>query len=116
MYTIHLNDLEFFAHHGWHNEEALAGGNFRVAVSLEFEDSKKIESLEDTINYVEVYNVIKTKVNLRVRLLETLAADICEEISQIDKRIKTINITITKLAPPIINFIGNVAVSLTKSY
>lgn len=115
-YSIHLNDLEFFAHHGWHNEEALAGGNFRVNVSLDFEDAGNIQNLEDTINYVSVYEVIRQKVNEPVRLLETLAEDICETISALDPRIKTINITITKLNPPITNFIGNVAVSLRKSY
>lgn len=115
-YSIHLNDLEFFAHHGWHNEEALAGGNYKINLTLDFEDAGKMVNLEDTINYVSVYDVIKIKVNEPVRLLETLAADICEEVSALDKRITTINITITKLHPPISNFIGNVAVSLSKSY
>lgn len=114
-YTIHLNDLEFFAHHGWHNEEALAGGNFKVNVSLQF-DAFDVEALEDTINYVDIYTLIKDKVNEPVRLLETLATEICVAIKEIDDRIKTINITITKLNPPITNFIGNVAVSLSKSY
>ncbi len=116
MFSIHLNDLEFFAHHGWHNEEALAGGNYRVSVGLDFTSEKKIQELEDTINYVEVYQTIKDKVNQPVRLLETLAEDICTSISALDKRITSININITKLNPPITNFIGNVGVSLTKFY
>ena len=116
MFSIHLTDLEFFAHHGWHNEEALAGGNFRISVQLDFVSGGKISELEDTINYVAVYAVIKQKVEQPVRMLETLAEDTCSAIAALDPRIRTININITKLNPPIINFIGTVGVSLTKSY
>lgn len=116
MRGIHLNGLEFFGYHGWHTEEGLAGANFCVDVSVFFEEEKEVLELKDSINYVAVFNILKENMSVPVKLLETLADKNCEHIRCIDDRIKTINIKITKLNPPIANFIGSVSVSLSKSY
>ena len=116
MYTIGLHDLHFFAHHGLHEEEAITGTDFKVDVNLAFEPGWEISSLEDTINYVTVFDVIQQHFSKRVKLLETLAEDICRGIHHMDNRIKTINIRISKLNPPIGNFTGTVSVSCEKSY
>jgi dihydroneopterin aldolase len=116
MNSIHLNNLRFFAHHGYHDEEGVVGTDFEISVSISFDAPEKILTLPQTINYVEVYDVIKVIFLKPTRLLETLANDICESIASIDKRIRTINISITKLHPPIGNFIGSVGVSLSKAY
>ena len=116
MYTIALHNLHFFAHHGLHEEEAITGTDFEVDVFLSFEPGETIQHLDDTINYVDVFDVIQTHFSKRVHLLETLAAGICEGIHQMDPRIRTINIQIRKLNPPIGNFTGTVSVSCEKSY
>lgn len=116
MFTIHLTDLRFFAHHGMHDEEAIVGNDFEVSVSVTFDVPDKITSLTETVNYVSLYGIIKNIFKHPAKLLETLAVDICDEIYLSDNRIKNINITIHKLNPPISNFIGNVGVSFTKSF
>ena len=116
MYSIHLNNLKFFAHHGYHDEEGVVGTNFEISVTVTFDAVEKIVTLPQTINYVEMYDVIKEIFNKPTKLLESLAHDICDTVSSLDDRIKTINITITKLQPPLSNFIGSVGVSLAKSY
>lgn len=116
MYSIHLNNLKFFAHHGYHDEEGIVGTNFEISVTVTFDATEKIVSLPQTINYVEMYDVIKEIFNKPTKLLESLAHDICDNVRTLDDRIKTINITITKLQPPLSNFIGSVGVSLAKSY
>ena len=116
MNSIHLNNLRFFAHHGYHDEEGVTGTNFDISVSISFDAPDKITTLQQTINYVEVYNVIKEIFQRPTKLLESIAHDICDNVSALDNRIRTINITITKLHPPISNFIGSVGVSLSKLY
>ncbi|MEO5944289.1 MAG: dihydroneopterin aldolase [Ferruginibacter sp.] len=116
MFTIHLSNLRFFAHHGVHDEEAIVGNDFEVSVDVEFEVADKIKSLSETVNYVDIYIAIKRIFRSPAKLLETLARDICEEIYNTDKRIKKINITIHKLNPPIPNFTGNVGVSFSKLF
>ena len=116
MFTIHLNKLTFFAHHGLHDEEAITGTDFEVDVSVAFNATSKINSIHQTINYVDVYDVIKRHMKHPVALLETLAENITEEIYSLDNRITSINININKLHPPVKNFTGNVGVTYSKDF
>ena len=116
MFTIHLNKLKIFAYHGVHAEEAIIGTDFEVSVTVSFNAPKKIEQLNDTINYVTIYEIIKLHFAQPEKLLETLAQNITQEIHKIDSRITSINITIDKLNAPISNFIGTVGVTYSKSY
>ncbi len=116
MITINLNKLAFFAHHGLHDEEAITGTNFEVSVSISFDPAGKVKTINQTINYVEVYQVIQKHMKHPVALLEMLAENISEEIAQLDKRIKNINISINKIHPPVKNFIGEVGVTFQKAF
>ena len=116
MFTIRLNKMKIFAYHGVHAEETVVGAEFEVSAQITFAENKKIEALADTLNYVNVYAIIKDNFSKTVPLLETLAQNISEEIYKVDERITSINITIDKLNPPICNFIGNVGVNYSKSY
>lgn len=116
MITIHLNNLLFFSHHGIHDEETIVGTDFEMNVSVSFTESEKILSLSQTVNYISVYDIIKEQMKTPSRLLETVAMQMAENIYKIDNRIKIINITISKLNPPINNFTGNVGVTYTKEF
>lgn len=116
MYSIHLNNLLFYAHHGYHEEETITGANFQVSLTIQFEAPENILHLQETVNYVEVYKTILEIFKKPSKLLETIAQDICQQLHAADDRIRTININITKLNPPISNFIGTVGISLSKSY
>ncbi len=116
MFTVHLNKLKFFAHHGVHDEEGIIGTDFEVSVSINFNAPEKIIALNDTINYVSVFNIVKNRFAIPERLLETLAQHIAVDIYDLDNRITTINISIDKINPPISNFTGSVGVTYSKSY
>jgi 7,8-dihydroneopterin aldolase/epimerase/oxygenase len=116
MFTIHLNKLLFFAHHGVHEEETVVGGNFEVSIDIDFTTVDKVISLNDTINYVDIFSLVKHRFSIPEKLLETLAQNIVEDIYEADKRIKTINISIQKLNPPLVNFTGSVGITYSKSF
>ena len=116
MFTIRLNKMKIFAYHGVHAEETVVGTEFEVSVQITFTENKKIEALADTLNYVNVYGLIKDNFSKPVPLLETLAQNISEEIYKVDERITSINITIDKLNAPMCNFTGSVGVTYSKSY
>ena len=116
MFTIRLNNLLFFAYHGVHAEETIVGTEFEVSAQITFAENKKIEALADTLNYVNIYEIIKDHFSRPVPLLETLAQDISQEIYKIDNRITSINVTIDKLNAPICNFTGTVGVNYSKSF
>ena len=116
MFNIHLQQLKFHGHHGILDEETLIGNNFEVSVTVNFIAKGPIESLSDTVNYVELHHIIKEIFHRPVKLLETLAEEICDHLHQYDNRIKRVEISINKLNPPINNFTGTVGVSLSKDY
>jgi 7,8-dihydroneopterin aldolase/epimerase/oxygenase len=116
MFTIHLKKLKLFAYHGVHDEETIIGTDFEVSVAVSFNAPEKVAQLNDTINYVTIYDIIKLHFAQPEKLLETLAQNITQQIHKIDNRITSINITIDKLNAPISNFIGTVGVTYSKSY
>jgi 7,8-dihydroneopterin aldolase/epimerase/oxygenase len=116
MYTLHLNKILLHAHHGVHEEETIVGNEFELSVSVSFNEQQKITALEDTINYVTVFEIVKTYFAKPQHLLEPLAQDIVEAIYEIDNRITSINISIYKINAPIINFNGSIGISYSKSF
>ena len=116
MFTIQLQNCRFYAHHGLFKEESIVGAGFEVSVSASFEEEGMIISMNETLNYVAVYDIVKKQFEQPRKLLETLAQEIAVEIHLLDSRIKTIEIHLKKLNAPISNFTGSVGVSYTKRY
>ncbi len=116
-FTIELKSLRFFAEHGLYQEEMKTGNEFEVDISVGCKSpKKKISSIEQTINYVEVYRIVQEEFRTRRFLLETLAMEIAERIQQQFEEIENIVITIRKLNPPITNFSGSVAITYHKDF
>lgn len=116
IYSIHLDDLQFFAHHGLHDEEKITGTRFEVSLQLDFTSDKQIDHLNQTVDYAAVYEIIKKHMQRPEALLERLAANLAGEIQQHHSLITKINIRINKIQPPLSNFTGKVGVSYCKSF
>jgi dihydroneopterin aldolase len=111
MFTIQLNNLKFFSFHGLHEEERVLGNEYEVNAGVTFTETDAIAALDQTIDYVKVYNIIKQRMEMPTALLETVAQDLAQLIYTADKRITSISISIKKMHPPIVAFAGNVGVS-----
>ena len=83
---------------------------------IAFKTEGIIRKLDQTVNYVTVYSIIRDYMKKPEALLETLAENMTNTIYASDQRITKINITINKLNPPIANFSGQVGVSFEKSF
>ena len=116
MFTINLHNLIFHAYHGVYDEEKILGNTFEVNVALEFLPDKPITSLEHTINYATVYQIIKQQMALATPVLETLAQELAQKIYDFDNRIKSISVSVEKKNPPISNMEGSVSVHYKKTY
>ena len=116
-FTIALNQLYFFSFHGLYEEEKKVGGEFNVDLSVKYNAGQStITKLEETVNYAILYEIVKTEMNQARDLLETVARSITEKIHQAFPSVKEIEIMIEKKNPPIVGFIGNVAVRFSKKY
>lgn len=115
--SIHLNNILFYSKHGIHVEEGVVENGFKVDVSITYAAPEKlITSLDDTINYVAVYQMLQHAFSIKTKLLETLAMQLCAAIKHQYSYVTAISITINKVNPPITNFSGSVGVNYTATY
>lgn len=117
LLTIALNNVRFFAYHGILDEEKKNGNNFEVNLSVAIEPSAAVvHSIHDTINYVDLFDIVKKEIAIPTELLETVAMRIIENIHSSFPGCKKISFSMVKLHPPIADFTGNVGVSYSKEY
>lgn len=110
MLTIRLNDLRFYGYHGVYEEENITGGDFDVNVVVSFEPVKiPVKHMEETIDYTQLYELIKRRMNKQTRLIETLTTEIVQEIFDTFSMVNEVEVTVVKLNPPIPFFRGNVS-------
>ncbi len=114
MFSIRLNKLQFFSFHGLHEEERILGNEYEVNISLTFDEKGAVTKIEETINYEEIFEVVKQRMNIPTALLETVAQDLANNICSTDSRIRSITVSVDKKSPPIANMEGSVCVSYTK--
>jgi dihydroneopterin aldolase len=115
--TIELRGLRFFAGHGIYREEALTGNQFEVDLSLLTDsDVSTIESIGHTVNYVEVYSLVKEVFDQRTDLLETIVRRIIEQLQARFPSIISVTISVRKLHPPITGFSGSVGITYKKDF
>ena len=101
---IILSNMKFYGYHGVLPEEREKGQNFFIDAEM-FTDIKKSglsDNLGDTMDYSEVYNVIKNiTTNKKFRLIEKLADNISREILSEFKEIDKIIVRVRKPDAPI---------------
>lgn len=117
MITVELKNIRLFGHHGLYPEERKAGNEFDINLSVGYASTADtVTELADTINYVRLYEIVKAGMQEPVDLLETLAMQIAEKIKQEYPQVNSIDLSISKLHPPVMQFVGNVAVRFQMTY
>jgi dihydroneopterin aldolase len=112
MLKIELSKLQFHGYHGVHEEESKAGGDFEVNLVVYFQPvSLPVRHLNETIDYTQLYALVKLRMERPTRLLETLATEIADEIFKSFQAVEELEVSIKKLNPPIPFFHGSVAAS-----
>jgi dihydroneopterin aldolase len=115
LLTISLNNLRFRAYHGLYPEERQKGNDFVVNMQAEYlPQSEVIISLNETIDYASLFDIINSTMQKPVDLLETLAQTIANHVHREFPQVKIITVTVEKLNPPIDKFSGSV--KYTKKY
>lgn len=116
MIAVHLKDLKFHAYHGLYAGEEKVGGPFEVNLSVWYNPGGPVTSIEQTINYVILFNIVKQHMQERTSLLEMVAEKICYTIKDRFPVITEIKIDIYKCSPPIENFQGKTGITMQKTY
>jgi dihydroneopterin aldolase len=102
MITVQLHNLLFNAFHGIHHEEKILGNEYVVDVILEFHERDEIiEHIDETVNYAQIYDIIKNRMSIPTPLLETVVMKTGNEINQKFPGLNSISISIKKMNLPI---------------
>jgi len=72
MAIISIEGMEFFAYHGCFKEEQVIGTKFNIDLFLTIDTStaEASDNLHDTVNYQEVFQLVKGEMQVTSKLLE----------------------------------------------
>lgn len=99
-FTIGLEGMQFYAYHGYYEAERKIGGWYEVDVTVVAEQKSAIDDqLDNTINYEQIYTIVKNIMQEPVQLIETVAINIKNAIQLLG--VKQVKVSIKKLNPPL---------------
>ncbi|HJN05082.1 MAG TPA: dihydroneopterin aldolase [Bacteroidales bacterium] len=103
MSVISIEGMEFFAYHGCFKEEQLIGTKFIIDLLLSVDTSKAevSDSLQDTVNYQEVFQVVKNEMKVTSKLLEHVGGRILKSVKENFPQIEKATLKIRKMNPPL---------------
>jgi len=103
MDYIRLRNIRLHAYHGCLDEEKILGSTFEINVQLGLDLSRagKSGKIEDTVNYAEVYDLIRREMQQRENLLEKAAYRTAEKIMDTFPQVECVEFSLAKLHPPL---------------
>ena len=118
MALIALEDMRFFAHHGFYKEEEATGGYYMVDVYIETNLPRSVyqDDLYKSINYETVHFICKTAMKKPSKLIESVAARIMVGIKKQFPKLKSTRVRIRKEHPPLGGSVGRAVVELTDDF
>lgn len=103
MSVISIEGMEFFAYHGCFTEEQLIGTWFMVDLFLEVDTTTAEQSdrLEETVNYLSVYQLVKSEMMINSKLLEHVGRRILTAVRNKFPTVEHARLKIRKMNPPL---------------
>lgn len=118
MDEIQLTGMPFFGYHGVLPEEAIIGQRFLVSTWLacDLREAGTTDDVRNTINYAEVYAMVKDIVEGPAKsLIETVAQDIAAALLQKFERLVHVTVEIQKPSAPIPGIFEQVSVKIRRT-
>ena len=100
---IELDGMEFHAFHGCLERERREGNTFMVDFrgELDLRKSSESDTLEDTVNYGEIYDIVKAEMETASNLLEHVAGRILSSVSSKFPEFISFTVRVSKRNPPV---------------
>ncbi|MBQ4278643.1 MAG: dihydroneopterin aldolase [Rikenellaceae bacterium] len=115
-YTIHLENMEFYAYHGCYAQEKVIGGRFRVDMTLEADlaVAAATDDISKTISYLDVFGIVGEQMAVKSDIIEHVARRIVDAVRARFPQIVHISVKVSKMAPPLGGKLERVAVTLSE--
>ncbi len=106
--------MEFYAYHGCFPEEQIIGTRFLVDLYLEVDtaEAEISDELNDTVNYQEVYLLVKEQMETKSKLLEHVGRRILDRIGERYPAVSSARLKISKMNPPLGGKMNNVSLTM----
>lgn len=109
LQTLHIEDIRLHAFHGCLEEEGRIGGKYRVDITAhaDLEACAMQDDLEQTVDYVLVYELVKAEMAVRSKLIETVARRIALRLVEAYPWVESWEVALTKFNPPVNGALGH---------
>ena len=115
---ILLVGIHGFGYHGLLEHERTNGQDFFVDVALEVDlrAASQSDSIEDTVNYAEITDLVVIEITTDpVSLIEKLAGRIAERILNSFTKVNSVTVTVHKPQAPVSASLKDIAVQITRT-
>ena len=108
-----LESMKFHAFHGLTTEERIIGGSYLVDISYTINtDAVETDRIDDTVNYAELFDLVKTEMQQSSHLIEHVAGRILKTIQTQFPQIKALIVKVSKLNPPVNGEVASVSATI----
>jgi dihydroneopterin aldolase len=116
--TIGLDAMKFYSYHGVSHQEAKFGNYFIVDITYACPCEKACfsDDLNDTINYQDMYYVVKTEMEKPSKLLEHITERIARTLKSKYPQLTYLKIKLSKLNPPVGGEVGSAWVTIERNF
>lgn len=112
--VVFLRGVRLYAFHGVLEQERKVGGWFVVDLRVHYDIAKacQTDSVDDTLNYAHLLDIVTTEMHQPSRLLEHVAGRIARRLFETYPEAKAADVTLTKENPPMGGHIGGAGIEL----
>ena len=113
---IELEEMEFYAYHGCYKEEQIVGNRFLVNITIEMDVAipSKTDRIQDALNYVKVYELVKMEMKQTSHLLEHITSRILNRLFEQFPFILKAQVKVSKMNPPMGGQMKKVSLTLKR--
>jgi len=99
---VALEGLEFYAYHGFYEEERKIGNRYSVdiEVTTSFDKAAQQDELSGTVDYGQLYEIVKKRMAIPAKLLEKLGQDIVDKVFDQFPLVSEVKVSVSKHNPP----------------
>jgi dihydroneopterin aldolase len=114
MGQIAIEGMEFFSYHGHFEEESVIGTRFVLDLYMDTDTAKAETSdhLQDTVNYLEVYQLVKEQMKTKSYLIEHVARRILTAVKAAYPEVVKARLKLRKMNPPLGGQIASVSIEI----
>lgn len=103
MGKIKVSNIKVYANHGCLKEETIIGSDYLVNVEVDanLKKASQTDNLSETVDYVQINQIVKEEMSIPSKLLEHVAQRILHRIFEEISIATKVKVAVSKMNPPI---------------